>query len=81
MNLSFQIQLRNTLTKEQYGAYLKTFLQYKNNSSYEAFRDSLFTIFKEKRFFYILKGMVRFTMSEHRPRFQKDVQELIKANS
>lgn len=70
-------QIKNTLNQDKYNDFLKTFIEYNKNSDYEAYRTNLCSIFCEKQWIFILKGMIRFTRANHRASFQKDVDNFI----
>ncbi|XP_031629001.1 regulator of telomere elongation helicase 1 homolog [Contarinia nasturtii] len=70
--------IKNTISNEKYKIFLQTFIEYNNKSDYKSYRDNLLSIFCEKQWFFILRGMIRFTRSAHRQDFQKDVEDFIR---
>lgn len=74
-HISFQI--KKTLNPQKYQIFLNTFLQYNNDSNYDAFLANLLDVFDEKQWHYILRGMIRFAKSTHKTAFERDVNNHI----
>lgn len=75
----YDAQVKDTLNNDKYRAFLKVFLDYNNNKCYESFKKGLFEIFNEPQWFYILKGMNRFTRTADREVYEKDVSQFMAA--
>lgn len=69
------------LNEEKYKGFIKTIVTYDSDSNYELFRDGLINIFNERQWFYILKGMLRFSKSQHKASYEKDITEFITTHS
>lgn len=67
------------LGTEKYQELWQIVEKYNTNEEYAAYRDSLFDIFKDKRWTYNLKGMIFFTKLIHRANFEDDVKAFIQS--
>lgn len=80
LNLSIYLtlaQIKSTLSPEKYAVFLKTFFAYNNEADYKAFVNSLFEIFNDKRWHFILHGMKRFVKAAHKESYERDVNQFI----
>lgn len=65
--------MQDDLGRQKYEELLKILNKYIDDGNYALYRDSLFEIFREKRWYYNLKGMISLTKPEHRAAFNIDV--------
>lgn len=56
-----------------YQQLIKIWYKYDADGDYEIYRDSLFSIFDDEKWIYILKGCLLFTKLEHQAILDKDI--------
>lgn len=62
---------------ERYQELVQTWFKYDADGDYELYRDSLFSIFNDEKWIYVLKGCLLFTKLEHQASLDKDIAAFI----
>lgn len=65
----------------KYRELWKIVAKYNTDDDYASYRDSLFEIFKDKRWIHNLKGMILFTKTNHRTDFENDLENFLSAST
>lgn len=68
--VDFVKEIKVLLQPDQYKEFQMSISAYKKEGNYKLFLNSLICLFKNKKLFYLLKGMKRFLKEEHKPGFQ-----------
>lgn len=68
-------KIKTQASNEKYEQCIHTLITYNDTRNYETYRNSLFSIFKEKKWTYILNGMVQYTQAAHKDTFVRDIKD------